>query len=444
MSAARVHPIQDDALGNTAYLVDVGDGQAVAVDPRRDIDVYRRVAAERGLEIVAVLETHLHADFISGANELRAGGARVYAALDAKLGFEHRPVAPGERLEIGDATIDVLATPGHTPEHLAFVVRTADGVSVFSGGSLIAGGAARTDLTGPDRTMELARAQFASLRRLSALPDETMLRPTHGGGSFCSAASGSGGPRTIGEERHANALLAIDDEDEFVRRFVAGFGSYPAYFRSLRAINRTGPMLVARIEPPRRLDGDLANDALRDGAWLIDARTVAAWTEAHPVGAISIELRPAFASWLGWVVPFNEPVVLLVEPGSLDEATRLAWRIGYDRIVGWLTMADWQGAGLPIASGHALSVDDVANGAHAVLDVRQAAEFARGHIPDAEHLELGDLIAGKLPGARPVVVYCGHGERSATAASLLERQGVSVANLSGGLDAWRAAGFPVA
>lgn len=442
MSAGLVHPILDDALGNTAYVVDVGNGQAIVIDPRRDIDAYRRFAHAERLEIVAALETHLHADFVSGARELQAGGAQVYAARDAGLGFGHRPVTPGEQLAIGDAAIEVVATPGHTPEHLAYVLRLGDSSFVFSGGSLIAGGAARTDLSGSDRTMALARAQFMSIRRLSALPDEALLCPTHGGGSFCAVASGPGGLRTIGDERRANPLLAIDDEDEFVRRSVGALGSYPSYFRSLRELNRVGPTLLEGAVTPPRLAGAQAQEAIEGGAWLIDARSVAAWTRAHPVGAISIELRPAFASWLGWVVPFGEAIVFLLDPGSLDEATLLARRIGYDRILGWLSLADWQDAGLPVTSGDAVTASELATGEHVVIDVRQAAEYARGHLLGAEHLELGDLIAGKRPSAPSLVVYCGHGERSATAASLLERQGVAAANLSGGLDAWRAAGLP--
>ena len=444
MLSSNVHPIADEALGNTSYLVVVGDGEAVSIDPRRDIEEHLDLAARLGQRIVAVLETHLHADFVSGSRQIAsATGAQIVAAEDAELGFEHRAVGHGDRLEFAGVSIEVLATPGHTPEHVAFVLQSGDERAVFSGGSLIVGGAARTDLTGPDRTGELARAQYKSIFSLAALPDATSLYPTHGGGSFCSATRARATTSSIGEERATNPLLAARSEEEFVDTLRAGFGTYPGYFNHLREINRAGAALVATLPPVGTMSAEDVRRSIIDGVRLIDARPAETWARAHVPEAVSIELRPAFASWLGWVVPFGAPIVLMLEADQLDEAVRLARRIGFDSINGWLTFDAWRDAGLPTSAIDQVDADraaeEVTNGA-VFLDVRQVGEFASGHIAGATHLELGDVIAGKTPDAGRVITYCGHGERSATAASLLAQRGIKVANLGGGTAGWRTAG----
>lgn len=445
-----VHRIVDEALGNSSYLADLGEGLAAVVDPRRDAEVYLELADRLGLRIVAALETHLHADFVTGSLEIAdATSAEVVASGDADVTFGHRGVRAGEMLGWGETTFRVVATPGHTPEHVSYVVEGESGPEgVFSGGSLIAGGAARTDLTAPDRTEELARAQFRSLRTLASLPDGAALWPTHGAGSFCSTGPSEAGETTIGEQRRANPLLSIDDEDAFVRRLIAGYGSYPPYFSELRPVNRGGPSLRRDLESPRPLAATEVAERMDEGAWLVDARPIGEWAEAHPRGAVSNQLRPAFASWLGWIVPFGAPVILVIDERRVPEAVTLAHRIGYDSVLGWLDGgADaWREAGLPVGT-----LDEV-DGAEAgrrveagatLLDVRQNAELAEARIPGALHVELGDIVAGKAPDAGEVVAFCGHGERSATAASLLERQGITVANLVGGLPAWERAGLPV-
>ena len=444
----RVHPLHDDALANTSYLVDVGDGQAIAIDPPRDVDAHVALAARLGLSLVATFDTHVHADYISGATELIALGVDAFVPRGASPTWEHRPVEDDQRITIGEAVFRAIATPGHTPEHTAYLLEV-DGQphAVFSGGSLILGGAARTDLLGDDRTEELARAQFHSLRRLAALPFDTALHPTHGAGSFCLAAATTNANPTIGSERATNPLLALSDEDDFVRALRAGFGSFPTYYRHLQALNESGPPPLAALGAPPLLSPQEAATQVARGAWLIDARPVHEWATAHPKGAVSNELRPAFASWLGWIVPFGASIVLLVDEQERDEATRLAHRIGYDDLA-FLDggIAAWRGAGLPLAS-----IDEVApsealdrqrEGA-TLLDVRQDAELPTLRIPGAAHLELGDIIAGATPSTTDVITFCGHGERSASAASLLERRGIRVENLAGGTAAWVEAGLPV-
>ena len=441
-----VHLIADEALGNTSYLVEVGDRMAIAVDPRRDVEEHLDLASRRGLEIAAALETHLHADFVSGSRELAArAGSEIVAAAGAGLSFPHRTVQAGDRTRFGQTSIEVVPTPGHTPSHVAYLMSVGETRMVFSGGSLIVGGAARTDLAGAENTKDLARAQYASLRRITALPDDTALFPTHGGGSFCSTGGSRAPTSTIGAERASNPLLLVEDEEAFVKAFLAGFGSYPGYFGSLGDLNRRGASLLSSFESVAELEGARAHELVTRGAWLIDGRSVEQWSEAHAEGSVSIEVRPAFASWLGWVVPYGDAVVFVLEPGQVAEATRLARLIGYDRLEGWVRFDAWRDAGLAVASVESVSAEEAVErtkGGTVLLDVRQHAEFAARRIPGAAHLELGDIIAGKTPDAAEVITFCGHGERSATAASLLAKRGVKVANLDGGTSAWRAAGLP--
>jgi hydroxyacylglutathione hydrolase len=444
----RVHALPDDALANMSYLVEVDDGHAVVVDPPRDIDRHRGLAAELGADIVATLDTHVHADYVSGATELAALGAEAVVPAGAKPSWPHRSLADGETIAFGGARIRALATPGHTPEHLAYVLEAdRDPVGVFTGGSLILGGAARTDLLGQRCTHELARAQFGSLRRISALPDATALYPTHGAGSFCLAASTTVVNPTIGSERAANPLLSIQDEDEFVDRLIAGFGSYPRYYAYLQAVNEAGPTPVAALATPGLLDPVEVATRVEAGAWMVDARPIHEWAVGHPRDAVSNELRPAFASWLGWVVPFGVPVIALVDAADRDELVRLARRIGYDD-VSFVAggFAAWRAAGLPVDVVTELGARQARERQRAgavLVDVRQRAELEILRIPGAVHLELGDIIAGASPpGAGPFITFCGHGERSATAASLLERRGLDVANLVGGTSAWVEAGLP--
>jgi hydroxyacylglutathione hydrolase len=447
--AGTVHALADEALGNTSYIVDMGSGLAASVDPRRDIEDHLALADRLGLRIVAGLETHLHADFVSGSRELaERTGADVYAARDAFLEYGHHGLGDGDELPLGDVLVQAWGTPGHTPEHLSYLV-LVDGrpTAVFSGGSLIRGGAARTDLVDASETDRWSREQFRSVQRLSQLPGSTALWPTHGAGSFCAAAPGQAPAGTIGDERAANPLLRIDDEDTFVRALRAGFGSFPPYFLRLRDVNRH-PALLHGLEPPQSLDPEAAHSLVAAGAWLVDARPIHAWARRHPRGAVSIELRPAFASWLGWVIPFGAPIVLLVDEADRADAVRLARRIGYDRLLGWIEggIDAWTAADLPTQCTDETDAPGarrrIANGA-TLVDVRQTAELDVARIPDAVHVELGDIIAGRTPDADEAVVFCGHGERSATAASLLESRGIRTVNLVGGIGAWEAAGFPI-
>ncbi len=424
---STVLPVVDAGLGNSAYLVDLGDGRALAIDPSRDLRALRTAAARHGLSVTLAADTHLHADFLSGAVQLAADGAAVIASAAGRREFPHQGLGDGDEVDLGGLSLRALATPGHTDEHISYLL--LDGskpLGVFTGGSLIVGAAARTDLVDPARTEELARAQYRSVRRLlDLLPDDTAVYPTHGAGSFCAAPPSGDRTTTIGREKATNALLAARDEDEFVARLLAGLGSFPPYFLRLAEMNRRGPALV-RGEPglaPLGVAEVISELAL--GAQLIDVRPMERFADGHIPGALSIHLRDAFATWLGWLADPDRPLVFVRDADQdPDEILWQAMKIGFDSIAGELTegLTAWRAAGQPVEATPLVGVDSV--GDAQVVDIRQDNEFAAGHLPGASHVELGALSANMptLP-AGPVVVMCGHGERAMTAASLLAQHG---------------------
>jgi hydroxyacylglutathione hydrolase len=428
-----IHPVVDQGLGNSAYLVELGDGRALVVDPARDPTPYLELARRRRLRIAYAAETHLHADFLTGSRELAAAdGAQILAPRASRLGFAHRGLEDGEEIDLGGLTLRALATPGHAPEHVSFLfLDSARPVALFSGGALLVGTVARTDLASPELTEPLARAAYRSLHQgLLSLPDELAVFPTHGAGSFCSAPVGGERTTTIGAERRHNWLLAAADEDTFVAELLAGLGSYPPYFLRLRERNRVGPELLGpdwRIVP--LLSASQVRQHVAGGGALVDARPVTAFAAGHIPGALSIALRPAFASWLGWLVDDTQPLVIVLdEDQNRGELARQCRTIGYDHVVGELAggMTAWRAAGLPQTRLPLVEAEQLGDQPAPVLDVRQASEVAGGHLPGAVAVELGALAGDRLPAELPqgpVTVMCAHGERATTAASLLERAG---------------------
>lgn len=432
-----ITPFIDEGLGNSSYVVDLGDGRALVVDPVRDVVPYLRFAEQQGLTLAYSLETHLHADFVSGSLELARLGATILAPRDGHAEFPHRPLEEEEEHDLGGLTVRAIGTPGHTPEHLSYLI--LDGrqpAALFSGGALIVGSVARTDLIDPQQTEPLARALFRALRdRILPLPDDLPVYPTHGAGSFCSAPGTGERITTIGRERAANPLLSAPDEDAFLRRLTGGLGSYPDYFLRLREVNRQGPAVYGSELPSLApLPPEQFQAAVAAGAELIDVRPIREFAAGHIQGAISIALRPAFASWLGWLVEPDRPLVFVADADQdRDDLVRQCLKIGYEQLGGELAdgIESWR------AAGRAEQRIELAAAAPPpqvpILDVRQASEYMAGHLPAATHVELGSLAerAGSLAGADPLVL-CGHGERAMTGASLLERNGARPAVFLGG------------
>jgi glyoxylase-like metal-dependent hydrolase (beta-lactamase superfamily II)/rhodanese-related sulfurtransferase len=446
-------------LGDNSYLLTSG-GEAVVVDPQRDAWRFLAAADARKLRVRYVLETHVHNDYVSGALEIRAATeVEVAAPARGKYEFPHRAMAEGEEVRIGALRIVAWETPGHTPEHISWLVYEdgrRDSVAVFGGGSLIVGSAGRTDLLGPDVTDGLTRAQFRSLRRLAALPPAVQLLPTHGAGSFCTASVASRDrTSTIGAELRSNPALAAQDEQTFVRRQLAGLRAYPAYYAHMGGINRAGPAVLGRLPDVVALAPEDVARRMEAGAWVIDARDRAAFADAHVPGSINIELDSTFGTYVGWVTPFNAPLLLLVsEPvqSALEEAVTQLIRIGYERLVGYADggLDAWQSRGRPVRSYPTAGVDDLC---HAylggqpiqVLDVRQPVEWDTGYVPGSLRIHLGDLPArlADVPRDKEVWTACASGHRASIAASLLDRAGVPVRLVArGGVPEWLARCYP--
>ena len=450
VDSSEIVPLVDEGLGNSAYLVSLGDGRALVVDPRRDPTPYLEMAERLNLRIAFVVETHLHADFISGSRELATFGATVLAPAASHLAGAYRGLEDGEEVDLGGLTLRAMATPGHTPEHLIYLLLAGSKpVALFSGGAVLPGGAARPDLIGPEQTGPLARDLYRSAhQRLSSLPDDLAVYPTHGAGSFCSAGAGGGRTTTLGRERHESPLFTAVAEEAFVHSFLGGLGTYPPYFLRLRTVNQQGARLYG-VKPPElaALSVDEFRGHQATAAIVIDVRPFVDFAHGHIPGALSIVLRPAFASWLGWIVPADRRLIFVRAPDQDGrDLVEQCLKIGYENLVGELEggIDAWRAAGLPVSTIGIRQVNEEVQGAP--LDVRQASEWASGHIPGAVHLELGSVMAlARAIPAGPLTIYCGHGERAMTAASLLEGQGrTSLAVLDGGFDAWRSAKRPIA
>ena len=438
-STERITAFVDEGLGHSSYLVDLGDGQALVVDPPRLPAEPLDTAKAHGVVISWTADTHSHADYISGSPELQARGATFLASAGAGLEVPHRDIKDGDEVVLRDGLVlRAIATPGHTPDHLAYLlVEDAEPVALFSGGSLMVGTVGRTDLLGPEPREDLTRQLFRVLRdRIMVLPDDLPVYPTHGAGSFCSVPGAADRTTTIGKERATNALLAIHDEDTFLDTVLAGLGSFPSYFARLPEVNRRGPHLYGSPPELPALDLEAFRAAIARGAAIIDARPAAEFAAGHMPRALSIALRPAFASWLGWLVaPEAELVFVLDDDQDPRELVRHCLSVGYECLVGRLDggMRIWTDAGLPTSSIPLLEPDAALG---AVIDVRQRNEFAAGHLPEAKNIELGSIGDAVVPDG-PVTVMCGHGERAMTGASVLEANGArDLRVLVGGPDDW--------
>jgi glyoxylase-like metal-dependent hydrolase (beta-lactamase superfamily II)/rhodanese-related sulfurtransferase len=422
-SAVEIVAVVDEGLGHSGHLVSIG-GDAIVIDPLRAVGAYESAATRNGWTIRWVADTHTHADYLSGGPELARRSAHFFAPRAAQLEVDHQGLDGGDEVDLGGLTLRALPTPGHTPDHLSYLL--LDGslpVAVFTGGSLMVGTVGRPDLLGPRHTDGLARAMWHSLHeQLLVLPDDLAAYPTHGAGSFCAAPGSDARATTIGREKRTNPLVRAATEDEFVRLLVGGLGTFPSYYGRLPELNRIGPPplpspdLVA-VDPRevRRLQ--------LDGAEIVDVRPVADYARTHLPGSLSNVLRPAFGSWLGWLVDPDRPLVFVVSSlTDSDELARQCAVIGYDRIAGYLDggVDAWDAAGLPVARSEIVDARQVSG---PVVDVRQANEYRAGHLPGARNVELGDLAVAPLDPGEPITVMCGHGERAATAASLLERRG---------------------
>ena len=429
----------DEGLGHSSYLVDLGDGTAAILDPPRFPTEHLAAAETQGTTPRWTIDTHSHADYVTGSPSLATqSGVTFIAPAASKLETPHRGVGDEELVCLAPVVaLRAISTPGHTPDHHVYLLEhNGSPVALFTGGSLMVGAVGRTDLCGADLAEPLAHEMFHSLRRLDRLPDELPVYPTHGAGSFCSAPGGTDRATTLGRERATNTLFRIDDEDTFVEQLLAGFGSFPAYFARLPEVNRLGPRVYPQLPRLDRLDVDAVDRHVKAGALIVDARPIAEFATGHVPGSISNALRPVFASWLGWFTELDQPVVILAGGDQdRDEIVRQALDIGHDNLLGELDggIDAWRASSRPIDRIPLVAPADIVG---TVIDVRQHSEFETGHVPGAVNIELGSLAHSAAPDG-PVTVMCGHGERAMTGASTLTRRGHrDVSVLDGGPDTW--------
>jgi hydroxyacylglutathione hydrolase len=441
-----------EELGNSAYLLGSHEtGEAILIDALRDIEQYLARAEALGLRVTTALETHIHNDFVSGAREaVQAVGATLGASAAAELEYPYHALHDGDTLRLGSWHLRVLATPGHTPEHISYLLSTSQGIpeALFSGGSLMVGTIARPDLLGPAETPVLARAAYETLhQRLLLLPDEVTVYPTHGGGSFCATGAGEQRVTSIGQERQHNPLIQAASYRQFLTRYLQ-LVPYPAYYDRMRGQNRQGFPLLGRSLPELApLSVPEVTTALRQGAVLVDVRPFAAYDEEHIPNSVNVGIDGSISAWVGWVLEPTTPLVLLgAAPEDEREAQRQLLRIGYDRLLGALEggLAAWCEAGQPVRSTRQMSVSTVGaaleNGDRlTVIDSRELPEWAAGHIPGAVLMPVGQIPqqASHVRHEAPVAVHCAHGYRSSVAASLLERAGVpDIRHMTEGYEEW--------
>ena len=431
----EITAIDTRSLGDRAYLATDGSA-ALVIDPQRDFDRVIELAAERGVTITDVFETHIHNDYVTGGYALaRATGAAYHVNAADQVTFTRTPVADGDVIEVGAMRLRALATPGHTFTHLSYAL-TGDGtvMAVFTGGSLLYGSTGRTDLLGAEHKADLARAQYGSARRLAReLPDAVSVCPTHGFGSFCAATQAQALASTIGREKQFNPALTAG-EQMYVDTLLAGLDAWPAYYAHMGPANTAGPA-GPDLSPPRRADAAEVRRAIQAGEWVVDLRARVTFAAGFVPGSFSFPLDGSFATYLGWVIPWGTPVTLLGEtPEQLSQAQRELVRIGIDRPAAAATgqPQDWAG-GAPLATLRLAKFGDLAasttaarvrSGELAVLDVRRQLEWEDSHIAGAAHIPFNEL-PGRLHEVPPgeVWVHCHSGYRSMVAASMLAAHG---------------------
>ena len=445
----EITSIDTPSLGDRSYLATDGS-VALVIDPQRDFDRVLAVADQHGASITHVFETHIHNDYVTGGLALASETGAGYHVNGAdEVSFDRIPIGDGDQFKVGDLTLRVLATPGHTFHHLAYVLEH-DGqvVAVFTGGSLLNGSTGRTDLLGPQHSAELARAQHTSARRLATeLPEQTMIYATHGFGSFCSAAPTTGAASTIGAELTGNPALTLKQAD-YVATTLAGLDSYPAYYVHMAPANSGGP-LAPDLRPPRRAEAGELRRRIDAGEWVVDLRTRVAFAAGHLRGARQFELSDSMATYLGWLFPWGAPLTLIGETAQeVAAAQRDLVRIGIDRVdaaaVG--SPVDWCGgealAEYPMLTFAAYSRAVAAEQPVVLLDVRRDGEWRTARIDGAVHIPLHQLEArlGEIPDGQ-VWVHCMSGYRASVACSLLDAAGRDVVLINDHFAAARRSGL---
>jgi hydroxyacylglutathione hydrolase len=464
----------DEGLAQASYLIGCGaTGEAIVIDANRDIAQYRAAASAEKLRITHVTETHIHADFVSGSRELAtATGGKLHLSAEGGKDWQYAFAASdgatlvkdGDVIKVGNVRLEVMHTPGHTPEHLAFLVTDTAGASepmgIVTGDFVFVGDVGRPDLLERAAkvagTMEAsARQLFKSLARFRKLPDWIQVWPGHGAGSACGKSLGAVPTSTVGYERRYNWAVGTEDEKTFLEMVLAGQPEPPTYFAEMKRINRMGPRVLGGGFPePKHADRAALERALGVHAAVIDTRAAEDFAKGHVPGTINIPLNKSFANWAGWLVRYDVDIHLIAaDAATARRAVRELAMIGLDRVATWheaCVIDEWQAKGGTLGTVAKTDTAGLAprwqKGEVHVLDVRNASEYAAGHIPGAQHIPVGHLAERlkEIPRDKPLVVHCQSGGRSAIATSVLQALGLTSAeDMRGGYSAWIAAGNKV-
>jgi glyoxylase-like metal-dependent hydrolase (beta-lactamase superfamily II)/rhodanese-related sulfurtransferase len=444
-------------LAHASYLLASG-GEAVVVDPQRDVELYLKAAAEQGATVRHIFETHLHADFVSGHRELAARtGAKIYMGAQSGATFEHVPVSDGFELKFGNASMRVLETPGHTPESICLVVTDAEKSSapwaVLTGDTLFIGDVGRPDLSPRHTPAQLAGLLYDSLHsKLMTLPDSALVYPAHGAGSLCGKNMRAERSSTIGTERLTNYALQIKSREEFIRQLTSNLPARPEYFARDAEINRTGAAALSELPPLRSLSPTDLEGMLKAGEIALDVRPMDEFAAGHVPGSVNIALGGQFASWTATVLGLaSHPVLIAETDAQIEEARIRLARVGIEELDGYLAggVAAWKQSGQPLATVAQITPQDLEDrlgaGKVQVLDVRREPEWDAGHVEGAAWWPLDNfrVSAPEIDHEVPLAVHCKGGYRSMIAASLLQRAGFrNVLNVIGGFDAWQQAKLP--
>ncbi|MGG1658370.1 MBL fold metallo-hydrolase [Brevibacillus sp. NRS-1366] len=462
----------DDKLAQASYLVGCqATGEAIVIDPARDIEQYAKAAKANGVKIIGVTETHIHADFLSGAREIAARlGATLYLSGEGgpewsyqyAYQYKHNLLKDGDIFHIGNLTFEVLHTPGHTPEHISLLLTdggsSANGpIGIFTGDFVFVGDVGRPDLLEKAARVsgsseDMARKMFHSLMRFKKLPDYLQVWPGHGAGSACGKAIGAVQSSTVGYEKRTNWALQHDNENEFVQRLLVGQPEPPTYFAMMKKLNKEGPQLVREIEAPFHAESSISVvETWVEQGIVVDTRPAKIFAQKHLLGVINIPYDKLFTTWAGWLLDYDRPIYLLTEKQSIPAILKDLQSIGIDRVASTMdqNVFDLHDNSKLVKYEEVTpeeARDQVQKGQLYVLDVRYEKELDEGYIPEAKHVMLGFLPVRmqELPRDKPILVQCKSGRRSAIGVSFLQANGFqNVRNLDGGFDEWVKQGLPI-
>jgi len=453
--------IQTEGIAALSYLIgDDAEGIAAVFDPTADVEKYVMLARDKEVSITHIFETHIHADLVSGARELcaRVQSAKMYLSHEggAHYGFEHEALNDQDSFAFGETIITARHTPGHTPEHISYLVADQDHPEspwgVLTGDSLFVDSAGRPDLLGSSETEKLTRQLFSTLSEFYlTLPDSVIVYPGHGHGSPCGADIGDRMESTIGHERKFNPYLQFTDFEPFREHALGSAPPVPTYYPRMKEVNARGPNVLGNLPQVRGLPPKAFQEARNHEVVLVDTRPMLGFGGGHISGALNIGAAPMLSIWAGWLLEPDDPLLLvLADDSDVDEVVKLFLRTGYSKFSGYLVggMKAWDNAGLPLANVGQLTVHELSArcGEMQVVDVRTPGEWKQGHVPGAVHLFLPELRQklNQLDATKPVAVYCDSGYRASIGASILKQQGFChVFNVPGSWKAWKHAKLPI-